>query len=127
MIRGRPEWVQLFENPDIPEEQKDLILLPLASKAGVEADLPDGATVCRKTGATLAQLESETEAAESVAARVLRKIVETVSPKERLEMVSVSRLCTRPIATKEELDEFLETLRERLEKILAQGGTIRLE
>jgi len=127
MVKGRPEWLIISGNPEIPAEQKEAILQPLSVRAGAEMDLPNGATVCRRTGATLAQLESEAEAVDVIAGQALRKLMELVAPKEKLERVSVAKLYPSRITGKEEMEEFLAALRERLEKILAQRGTIILE
>ncbi len=127
MIKGRPEWLTASQSSDIPAEQKEAILQPLLSRAGAEMDLPAGATVCRRTGATLPQLESEIQAVDAVAGQVLRRLIEMVAPKETIERVSVSKLYPARISSEEELEQFLQALKERLEKILAQGATIILE
>jgi len=126
-IKGRPEWLAVSENPDIPPEQKESILVPLRQRAEMELDLPIGATVCRRTGATLAQIESDTLAVEAVAGQVLRRLMELAAPEEKIERVSVARLFPARIGNEEELDEFIKGLRERLVKIIAAGGTIVLE
>jgi negative regulator of replication initiation len=126
-IKGRPEWLAFSESPDISAEGRESLLKPLLSRAGAEMDLPAGATVCRRTGATLPQLESETQAAGAVASEVLRRLLELAAPRETIERVAVSRLYPSRITSIDELDEFLEALRERLEKILAQGASILLE
>jgi hypothetical protein len=126
-IKGRPEWLAFSESPDIPAEGKKAILHPLLSRAGSEMDLPSGATICRRTGATLPQLESEIQAAGAVASEVLRRLIELAAPKETIERVAVWKLYPSRITSKDELDEFLKALRERLEKILAQGASILLE
>lgn len=126
-IKGRPEWLAVSENPDIPLEQKESILAPLRQRAEMELDLPIGATVCRRTGATLAQIESDTLAVEAVAGQVLRRLMELAAPEEKIERVSVARLFPARIGSEEELDEFIKGLRERLVKIIAAGGTIVLE
>jgi hypothetical protein len=127
MIKGRPEWLDLSENPEIPPDQKEGILQPLATRAESKLDLPEGATVCRRSGATLAQLESESEAVDAIAGQVLRRIMELVAPKQKIERVSVSKLYTARITNEEELRAFLDSLKERLAKLLAQGNTIVLE
>lgn len=127
MIKGRPEWLTASQSSDIPAEQRDAVLQPLLSRAGAEMDLPPGVTVCRRTGATLPQLESEIQAVDAVAGQVLRRLIELVAPKETIERVSVSKLYPARISNEEELEQFLQALKERLEKILAQGATIILE
>jgi hypothetical protein len=127
MVKGRPEWLMISGSPEIPADQKEAILQSIAVRAEAEMDLPYGATVCRRTGATLAQLESEAEAVDSIAGQALRKLMELAAPKEKIERVSVAKLYPSRITGKEEMEDFLAALRERLEKILAQRGTIILE
>ncbi|AAR35484.1 BREX system P-loop protein BrxC [Geobacter sulfurreducens] len=126
-IKGRPEWLAVAEDPDIAQEQLDLILQPLTLKAEAVLDLPHGATVCQRTGATLAQLESDLAAVEAVGRDVLRRILELAAPEEKIERVAVARLYPGRITSKDELEDFITNLRERLSKVLAQGGTIILE
>jgi hypothetical protein len=126
-IKGRPEWLLFSENPDIPAEQKNAVLQPLLSRAVTEMDFPVGSTVCRRTGATLPQLESEIQAVDAIAGEVLRRLLELAAPRETIERVSVSKLYPSRITSKEDLEEFLNALKERIEKILSQGASILLE
>ena len=126
-VKGRPEWLSVSENPVIPPEQKESVLAPLRQRAEAELDLPAGATVCRRTGATLALIESDTLAVEAMAGQALRRLMELAVPEEKIERVSVARLYPARITKEEELDDFIQGLRERLAKILASGGTIVLE
>ena len=125
MIKGRPEWLAVSQSEDIPADQKEAVLFPLTSRISTEMDLPYGATVCRRTGATLSQMESEIEGVSAVTSQVLKKLIELAEPK--VEIVSVARLFPTRITTNEELKEFLKALEERLAKILARGNTIILE
>ena len=84
-------------------------------------------TVCRRTGVSLGQIESDTLAVEAVAGQALRRLMELASPGEKIERVSVGRLYPARIGSEAELEEFIARLRERLAKILASGGTIVLE
>ena len=127
MIKGRPEWLAVSQSTDIPVEQKDAVVQPLRARAEMEMDLPSSATVCRRTGATLSQLESEIEAVASIAGEVLRRLMELAAPKEKIERVPVARLYPTRITSDAELNEFLAVLKDRLGKILSQGGTIILE
>ena len=108
MIKGRPEWLAVSENPEIPAEQKELVLQPLAIRAEQEMDLPFGDTVCVRTRATLVQLESEIEAVGSLAGQALRRLMELAAPKEQIERVPVAKLFPTRITTEKDLDEFLE-------------------
>ena len=126
-IKGRPEWLEVDSDPEMTPEQKAALLQPLSARADAEMDLSQGATVCRRTGATLAQLESDLEAVEAVARGVLKRVLELIAPEEKIERVAVGRLYPGRITSPEELDVFISSLKDRLGKILAQGGTIVLE
>jgi hypothetical protein len=127
MIKGRPEWLAVSENPEIPAEQKELVLQPLAIRAEKEMDLPFGDTVCVRTRATLVQLESEIEAVGALAGQAVRRLMELAAPKEQIERFPVAKLFPSRITTDKDLDEFLEALKKKLEKILSQGSSILLE
>lgn len=126
-IKGRPEWLEVDSDPDITPEQKAMLLQALSARADAELDLPPGATVCRKTGATLAQLESDLDAVEIIARGVLKRILELIAPEQTIARVSVGRLYPGRITNQKELDQFIDSLKDRLSKILAQGGTIILD
>jgi hypothetical protein len=127
-VKGHPDWLVLAEQFKDQPEQLDTLLAPLNQRADPKLDLPFGATTCRRTGATLAQLESDIEAVEAVARQVLRRVMELAAPTdERIECVAVARLYPGRIANQEELATFIEALRDRLAKALAKGSTIVLE
>lgn len=127
LLKGREEWLAVSQNPEIADDQKDAILEPLRSRAEAELDLPAGATVCRRTGATLPQIETDIEAVDGIAGTALRLLVKLAAPKETIERVSVAKLYAARITNPDELEEFLGALRERIEKILAQGASVMLE
>ena len=126
-IKGRQEWVAVESSPVVPPELKEAVLAPLRQRADAELDLPAGATVCRRTGATLGQIESDTLAVEAVAGQALRRLMELAAPEEKIERFAVARLYPARIGSEAELEDFIKSLRERLAKILAAGGTIVLE
>ena len=126
-IKGRPEWLAIDQDPKITPEQRELLLQPLSQRADATLELPPGATVCSRTGATLPQLESDLVAVEAISRDVLRRVLELATPDQRIERVTVAKLFPGRITSEDELDEFLKDLRDRLSKILAQGDTIILE
>ena len=127
MIKGRPEWLALADDPSIGPESLQTVLKPLLDKAERELDLPSLATVCRNCRATLAQLESDISAVQALSADVLSRMMSQAAPEERIERVNLARLYPSRIGNQEELKRFLEELQERLSKIIASGGTIVLE
>ncbi|MEI7819506.1 MAG: BREX system P-loop protein BrxC [Verrucomicrobiota bacterium] len=127
-VKGHPDWLTLAERFKEQPDQLDVLLAPLNQRADPELDLPSGATTCRRTGAALAQLESDLVAVESIARQVVRRVMELAAPpEEKVERVAIARLYPGRIASPEELEAFMESLRERLTKALAQGSTIVLE
>lgn len=126
-IKGRPEWLEVDNDTEITPEQRTMLLQPLSARADAEMELPPGASVCRRTGATLAQLESDLDAVEVVARGVLKRILELIAPEEKIERIAVGRLYPARITNAQELDRFVGDLKDRLAKVLAQGSTIILE
>ena len=62
-IKGLPEWSQLYPDPKQSKVEQNALLAPLASKiTQAEPDLSGGASVCRKTGATIAEMKSDLDA-----------------------------------------------------------------
>jgi len=127
-IKGHPDWLTVTEQLADQPEQIEGILAPLAQRAEPELDLPPRATTCRRTGASLGQLESDLDAVEAVTRQVLRKVMElSAPPEEKLERLAMAKLYPNRITNEAELDAFLESLRQRLSKSLAQGSTILFE
>jgi len=126
-VKGHPDWLALSERFADQPDQLASILAPLSQRADPEMDLPAGATTCRRTGATLGQIESDLEAVEAIAKQVLRRVVDLAAPEEKVERVAVAKLYPGRLANDEDLDAFIESLRERLAKAIAQGSTIVFE
>ena len=64
---------------------------------------------------------------EAIAKQVLRKVVDLAAPEEKVERVAVAKLYPGRLANDADLDAFIESLRERLAKAIAQGSTIVFE
>jgi len=126
-VKGHPDWLALSERFADQSDQLASILAPLSQRADPEMDLPAGATTCRRTGATLGQIESDLEAVEAIAKQVLRRVVDLAAPEEKVERVAVAKLYPGRLANDEDLNAFIESLRERLAKAIAQGSTIVFE
>jgi hypothetical protein len=127
-VKGHPDWLTLDERFAEQPDQLTSLIAPLTQRTETELDLPTGATTCRRTGASLGQLQSDIEAMEAIARQVLRKVMELAAPpEEKPERIAVARLYPGRITNQKELDAFVGSLKERLEKALAQGATIILE
>jgi hypothetical protein len=127
-VKGHPDWLILDERFTGQPDQLAALIAPLTQRTEPELDLPAGASTCRRTAASLGQLQSDIEAVEAIAKQVLRKVMELAAPpEEKPERIAVARLYPGRITNKEELDAFVDSLKDRLEKALAQGATIILE
>lgn len=127
-VKGHPDWLILDERFSDQPDQLSSLVAPLTQRTEPELDLPAGASTCRRTGASLGQLQSDIEAVEAIARQVLRKVMELAAPpEEKPERIAVARLYPGRITNQKELDAFVDSLKERLEKALAQGATIILE
>jgi len=127
-VKGHPDWLTLSERYAGKPDQLDGLLAPLSQIADPELDLPMNATTCRRTAATLGQIESDRAAVEPIARKVLRNVMELVSPpEEEIERVDIAKLYPIRIVTEEELKEFIDSLRDRLTKSIAKGTTVIFE
>jgi len=120
-VKGRSEWAA------VPEEIQRPTLAPLASRTCETLDLPENAVLCRNCSATIPQMESELEAVTSLRAQVLRRLQELAAPQEKVERVRVADLFTESLDSEESLNELLERLRDRLQKLIAAGIRVILE
>jgi hypothetical protein len=126
-IKGLPEWDAVCKDIDVTETEREALLQPLKSRLGGKLDLSPGATVCRNTRATISQMESDIAAVEGLTREVVRRLQQFLEPEEKIERFRVAQHLSGKISNKDELEEALKTLREKLEKILAQGCKIILE
>jgi hypothetical protein len=127
IIRGRPEYPVLIQNPEL-KEILDSKLRSAIEYAGVEMDLPQGEAVCRQSGATLGQLESDFLAAESFTREVIRWMSDEVAaPREQIVRVKLADVFPERITTLEEIRESVTMLQIKLEKSLTPGKIIIVE
>ncbi len=126
-VKGLPEWASFADNSDVTEAEKDAMLHPLVSRLGEKLELQKGDTVCRVTQATVSQMESDLAAVEGLTREVILRLQKAVEPDEKVERFRVSQHFSGKIESKEDLDSVMETLRYKLEKLLAQGLKVILE
>jgi len=126
-VKGHPDWLVVAEKFASQQDRLDALLAPLSQRADVEIDLPPGATLCRRTGATIGQLESDIEAVEVIAKQVLRRVMDIAAPEEKVERLAVAKLYPGRLSNEGDLDAFLSSLRERLEKAISQGSSVVFE
>ena len=122
-VKGQPSWTL------VPEEMQREILKPLTDRACDELDLPEGALVCGKCRASLAEMASDLAAVDGLRSEVLLRVQELTAPEERIERVRVSDVAGlgQPLSTPEEVEDLLEQLRDHLLKLIASGVKIVLE
>jgi hypothetical protein len=126
-VKGLPEWAAFTENTDVTDVERDALLRPLASRLGEKLELNKGDTVCRATHATVSQMESDIAAAEGLTRDVVLRLQKAVEPDEKLERFRVSQHFSGKIENKEDLESVITALRDKLEKLLAQGWKVILE
>ncbi len=120
-VKGMPEWGLL------DSAMHDTVLMPLASRARSDLDLPDGATVCQNNHATISQIESDLAALDGLTSQVIKRVRELTMPEETFERVRVAQFVHRTLDSEEAIEQALEQLREYLLKLLAAGVKIVLE
>ena len=126
-VKGLPEWTAFDKDTDVTDVERDALLRPLVSRLAEKLDLQKGDTVCRITHATVSQMESDIAAVESLTREVILRLQKAVDPEEKVERFRVSQYFSGKIESKEDLDAVITALRDKLEKLLAQGCKVILE
>ncbi|MCX5977685.1 MAG: BREX system P-loop protein BrxC [Coprothermobacterota bacterium] len=114
----------------IAQEQRELILQPLHRKACAAAELPSGSEVCPHCKASLGQLDSDLPALsqlEEEARKTLEALRTPLQPGPQPRALRVTAQAGRTLRTKEEADRWLESLRQELYSLLADGNPVTLE
>jgi len=130
-VKGMEEWLLLDST------MHATVLAPLTSRAHSDLDLPDGATVCRNSHATINQMESDLLALDALIAQVSRRVQALTLPEEqvppvtspegKVERVRVATFLNGTLDSEQAVEEALTQLREHLLKLLAEGMKIVLE
>ena len=126
-VKGLPEWTAFDKDTDVTEVEREALLRPLVSRLGERLDLQKADTVCRVTLATVSQMESDIAAVEGLTREVILRLQKAVEPEEKVERFRVSQHFSGKIESKEDLDAVITALRDKLEKLLAQGCKVILE
>jgi hypothetical protein len=126
-VKGLPEWDAVCKDVDVTDIERESLVQPLTAKLASELELPPCATVCRNTGATVSQMESDIAAVEPLTREVVRRLQQFLEPDENVERFRVADHFSGKISNEQELDEAWKPLREKLVKILAQGSKVVLE
>lgn len=120
-IKGLPEWL------NIEEAKRESLLSALSGKICETLELADDAEVCKHCRATIAQMESEVTAVDTIKAKVIRDLQELASPERKIIHVHVSEVLGNVVETPEDVEQAVERLKEHLLKLLAKDARIILE
>ena len=126
-IKNLTEWTRALENPSIDKNQLNTILKPLKEKLCHSLDLPEDAAICKNCRATIAQMESDIAAVESLKARAIAALQKLTAPKKKIVRVRVSSILGNVLETPEDLEKGIKRLKEELNKLLAEGVRVVLE
>jgi len=125
-IKSLNDWVKLSSDPSKEGKLKEF-LRPLEEKLCEVLDLSNDVSVCRHCRATIAQMESDIAAVESLKARVIAELQSLSAPEKRVVRLRASSLLGNVIETPEDLERALSRLREELERLLKEGVRVVLE
>lgn len=121
-IKGRTEW------SSVPEDMRQSVLQPLASRCCSDLDLPDAALACKACGATLSQIESDLAALAGLFAQVTAHLQNlTTPPQTKVERVRVYEFLSGQLETEEQVKQALARLQDHLLKLLDEGVKIVVE
>ncbi len=118
-VETHPEWGNL------PQEAREQILAPLASRAC--GDLRLDGTTCQACHATLDQIESDLAAVVGIRTQALERIDELTAAEAPVVRVRLAEFFSGVIPDADDLDRRIEALREHLQKLLAEGARIIFE
>ncbi len=124
-IKGRSEWTI------IPSSDRASILLPLTQRSCEQADLPEGALVCRRCKDSLSLIKEHLRSLQPLKQEALKRFyeaLERLSPPTRpLKQVKLSMFFPDMLESEQDVEEALSHLREQLLKLVAEGARIRVE
>jgi hypothetical protein len=135
-IKGLPEWAQVanwVESTDdqvLQEERKhrlNAVLSRLASKLCETPHLSEDGDACGNCRATIAQMESDIAAVETLQSHAIRALQELAAPEKKIVRVRVAAVLGSVVETSEEVEQAVERLKEHLLKLLAEDTRIVLE
>lgn len=127
-VKGLPEWVLVDQDPRVSDMEKSNLLAPIAQRARNELELPDGAVVCQRCKAAVAQMETDISVVDAMRDNVIKKIMDlSAEPDEKIERVRISRLFSGKLGSESDVEEAIGKLREHLMKIVSTGASVILE
>ena len=125
-IKALDEWAKLSSDPSKEGRVKEL-LRPLEEKLCEALDLSGDVSVCRHCRATIAQMESDIAAKDTLKSTVIAELQSLSAPEKRVVRLKASSLLGNVIETPEDLEQAVSRLKEELEKLLKEGVRVVLE
>lgn len=116
-LRNRSEWVE------ISHEAKRKISAPLEARAGL-AGCPEGDLVFEPS---VELMEADLMSVDSLRRQALAELERLTMPETRIERVNVRKFTKGSLSTPEEMDQFLQRLREHCLKLFAEGVRVIIE
>ena len=123
LIKGLPDWTALTS------ETQQTLLTALTSRACGLPELGEGAVVCAKCGSSLSEMESDLLAVNSLRDQVIRRLQEFARPEDKVQRVRVTDVVNtyQALSTPDEVNKWIEQLREQLLKLVESGTKVMLE
>jgi hypothetical protein len=122
-IQEADAWYQ------IAEEQREYLLSSLQQKAVAKVELDEmrGDLVSKNTQSSLREIESDIDAVNKRKTDVLENIQRVIAPDEVIQRVQLTKFFPDTLETEEEIEQAVNTLRERLKELVAKGIKVILE
>jgi hypothetical protein len=122
-IKGMEDW------PGLPEAFQDSVLQPFEQRGCHDLALPVGQLACERCGASLPQMESDLAAAGGLRMEALRRIQQYLEPEEKIEHIRLAEAAglTQAIGSADDVEAFLDRLRDVLIKLVEAGSKVIVE
>ena len=123
-------WVESTDDQVLQEERKhrlNAVLSRLASKICEIPHLSEDGDACGNCRATIAQMESDIAAVETLQSHAIRALQELAAPEKKIVRVRVAAVLGSVVETSEEVEQAVERLKEHLLKLHAEDTRIVLE
>lgn len=119
VLRGHHDWQILGD------EERHQILKPITQRVCRQLQVQGG--YCATCKATIAQMESDVAALDSIMREIRAKVEQMTKPEEKFIRIKVADFFTKSLETRQEIEDSLQNLRDHLFKLLEEGKKIILE
>src|SRR5207247_6997033 len=124
------DWVTSTDDQIVQEERKrrlDAVLRRLADKICETPILSEDGDTCGNCRATIAQMDSESAAVETLKSHAIRELQELATPEKKIVRVRLASVLGSVVETPEDVEQAVERLKEHLLKLLAEDTRLVLE